>query len=155
MSATQRDRPERARTAARSATGATLALTAPGALLLVLGLTVLGGLLDGLFRTGYGVLTGLCFACGCVLAAAKTRPRDLLPVAVTLPLLFALGVAGAEMLRGWGSGHWVRSETATVALTLASHAPWLLSGTTVALVIAAARELAGRHRLRRATQRRR
>lgn len=114
-------------------------LTGLGALLVVLVPAVLGGLLDGLFGSGYGVLIGVGFTGGCVYAAVKTRTRDLPAVMVTPPLLFVVAVGIAETVRSWGSDSWFRNQVVAVTVALAGDAFWIVAGTGAALVIAAVR----------------
>lgn len=118
---------------------AEIRLTAPGAMLLILVPTVLGGLLDGLFGVGYGILTGLGFLAGCVVAVLKTRPRDLAPLAVTPPLLFVAGVAIAETLRSLGTDSWLRNQVVAITTALAANALWIAIGTGAVLIVALSR----------------
>lgn len=130
-----------------------LHLTAPGAVLVILVPTVLGGLLDGLFSSGYGILTGLTFTAGCLAAALKTRPRDLLLVAVAPPVLFVAAVAIAETIRSWSSDGWLRNEVVAITIALAGDAFWIVAGTVITAVLAAARWSARKPHPRAAGQR--
>lgn len=144
------DRPDtenggnRAQPTVRQAGASGLRLTAFGALLVVLVPTVLGGLLDGVFTAGYGALTAAGFVVGCLVAAARTRPRDLLALAVTPPLLFVTGVALAETVRSWGSGDWFRNHVVAVTTALAGDAFWVVSATAATALVALARSHAAR-----------
>lgn len=123
---------------------ASLRLTWPGALLVALVPTVLGGLLDGVFGVGYGSLTGIGFVVGCVVAALGVRTRDLVALAVTPPLVFAVGVTLVETLRSWGTGNWVRNEIIALTMALAGDARWVAAGTVATVLIAAGRSLYAR-----------
>lgn len=139
--------------ATRTAPASGLQLTAPGAILVIVVPTVLGGLLDGLFSSGYGILTGLAFTGGCLVAAVKTRPCDLLLLAVVPPVLFVAAVAIAETIRSWGSGGWLRNEVVAVTIALAGDAFWIVAGTVATTLLAAARWSARRPHPRASGQR--
>lgn len=132
---------------------ATLRLTWPGALLVALVPTVLGGLLDGVFGVGYGNLTRIGFVAGCVVAALRVRTRDLAPLAVTPPLVFVVGVTVVETVRSWG-GNWVRNEVVAVTMALAGAPRWVAAGTVATVLIAGGRTLLPRFSRRRAGRRR-
>lgn len=114
-------------------------LTGLGAVLVVLVPAVLGALLDGLFGSGYGILTGIGFAAGCFCAAIKTRTRDLPIVMVTPPLLFVVAVGIAETVRSWGGDSWLRDQVVAVTIALAGDAFWIIASTGATVVIAAVR----------------
>ncbi len=120
---------------------ASLRLTAPGALLVALVPTVLGALADVASGVGYGALTGVGFAGGCVAAALRVRRRDLVAVAVCPPLVFVAGVALAEGLRSWGTDSWIRNEVVALTAALSGEALWVAVGTVATVLVAAGRGL--------------
>jgi hypothetical protein len=116
-------------------------LTARGAVAAML-LLFLAGNLSGTWLHA-GLLAGLSFAAGCVLAVCYTRRADLLLVVATPPLIFAITSTCAQLLTAPGDSFstWAESVAAGVLLTLAAAAPWLLGGVAAALVIATVRGL--------------
>lgn len=128
-------------TPGRQEAGRAMALTAFGAILVIIGASLLGALLDGVIDSGTGTGTGIGFVIGCVLAAAKTRRRDLVVVAVTPPLLFVVAIVVAETIRSWGAGSWFAHQLLALTTGLAADAPWLVLGTAAAVVIGLARGL--------------
>lgn len=121
-------------------------LTAAGAALVVLIPTVLGGLADSVVGVGYGALTGVSFLTGCVVAATRTRVRDLPILALSPPSLFVFGVAAVEALHSWGTDSWMRQEILAVVTALAGNALWIAAGTAATAVISASRWLRGPQR---------
>ena len=122
--------------------GRTVALvTARGAILAMLSLFFLGTLAAGWLHLG--LLTGLSFAAGCVLAARYTRREGLLAVVVTPPLIFLIALVGTEVLTSHAdtAKHALTSAAEGTILTLAAVAPWLFSGVAAGLVIALFRGL--------------
>ena len=87
----------------------------------------------------WGVLTGASFVIGSVAAAWYTRPRDLLAVAVSPPLLFFCALVCVKALTAQGT--MVISTVEGTALTLANVAPWLFAGVILYLIVAWARGL--------------
>lgn len=88
-------------------------------------------------------LTGFGFAAGSALAAGRTRPSDLLPVATSPPLLFLLAVVSTELI-SLHVKHVAAGPALVLAgifLTLAASAPWLFGGMAGALLIATVRGL--------------
>ena len=73
----------------------------------------------------WGVLAGASFVIGSVAAAWYTRPRDLLAVAVSPPLLFCALVCVKALT---AQGAVIISAVEGTALTLANVAPWLFAG---------------------------
>ena len=76
---------------------------------------------------------------GSVAAAWYTRPRDLLAVAVSPPLLFFCALVCVKALTAQGT--MVISTVEGTALTLANVAPWLFAGVILYLIVAWARGL--------------
>jgi hypothetical protein len=87
----------------------------------------------------WGVLAGASFVIGGVAAAWYTKPRDLLTVAVSPPLLFFGSLICVKALTAQGST--IISTLAGTALTLANVAPWLFAGVIVYLIVAWVRGL--------------
>lgn len=90
-----------------------------------------------------GLLAGLSFAAGCVLAASYSQRRALLLVVTAPPVLFLIALLGAEMLTSPGSTFTASAQAVAegILLTLAAAAPWLFGGVGVALIIAIFRGL--------------
>jgi hypothetical protein len=107
-------------------------LTARGALLGMFILSFLGILVSTWL--GWSPLAGGCFVVGCAAAARWTKPRDLLSVVVSPPLLFFCALLAAKALTA--TGNTLVSIAEGTVLTLADVGPWLLVGVAVSLVIA-------------------
>jgi hypothetical protein len=88
---------------------------------------------------GWGVLAGLAFVGGCVLAAWYAAPPGLLTVVVSPPLLFLGAVLLVNALTG--SGGLLFSVVFGSVVTLASLAPWLAVGMILTVIIALVRGL--------------
>ncbi len=115
-------------------------VTGRGAVLLMFAVFTLG--LVGASWLSQPALAGGAFVAGNVAAAWYTRPRDLLTVAVTPPLLFCIALMGVKTLTA--TGNMTVAIAGGTAITLAAVAPWLLAGTVVSLIIACLRGLPGR-----------
>ena len=105
-------------------------------------LTMAGCFLVGLLAAtwlGWGVLAGLAFVAGCVLAAWYASPASLLTVVVTPPLLFLGAVVLVNAMTG--SGGFFLSVVLGSVVTLAGAAPWLAVGMILTVIIAMARGL--------------
>ena len=105
-------------------------------------LTMTGCFLIGLLAAtwlGWGVLAGLAFVAGCVLAARYASPPDLLTVVVSPPLLFLGTVVLVNAMTG--SGGLLLSAVLGSVVTLVGAAPWLAVGMIVTVIIAWARGL--------------
>jgi len=116
---------------------ARLTLTERGAVL-----TMAGCFLIGLLAAtwlGWGVLAGLAFVAGCVLAALYASPPSLLTVVVSPPLLFLGAVVLVNAMTG--SGGLLLSVVLGSVVTLAGAAPWLAVGMILTVIIAWARGL--------------
>ena len=122
--------------AAEQATGRSPRLTERGAVLAMAGCFLIGLLAATLL--GWGVLAGLAFVAGCVLAAWYASPASLLTVVVTPPLLFLGAVVLVSAMTG--SGGFVSVVLSSV-VTLAGAAPWLAVGMILTVIIACARGL--------------
>ncbi|WP_327047880.1 hypothetical protein OG320_08390 [Microbispora sp. NBC_01189] len=109
-----------------------LRLTARGAIVMLFVITVVGLLPK---------LPGPAFVAGCLAAVLLVRPRDLLPLVVTPPLVFFLAALLVELLRSLGSGSMLPTFGLGIFTTLSSAAPWLFAGSALALGVAWARGL--------------
>jgi hypothetical protein len=118
-------------------------LTARGAMVAMFGLFFLTSLVSGWL--GLGVLTGLGYAAGCVLAPLYVRERAMLQVVVAPPTLFLATVVVVQVLTAQGAGKHGKALSVVegTALTLAATAPWLLAGTALGVVLAMRRGLPG------------
>jgi len=84
-------------------------------------------------------LAGASFVLGCAAAAWWTKPRDLLSVVVSPPVLFFCALLIVKALTSTGNMLVSMAEGAT--LTLAGVAPWLFAGLAVSVIIACFRGL--------------
>lgn len=137
----RRARPETAQRGSRDAAGSPTQLTAAGALLAVLGCTLTGALLDGVFDDGFGLATWFGFVIGCVTASVKIRPPDLLVLVISTPLVFLAALVVSQVIRVWGQDGWVRTTLIGLATALSEGAPWLFVGTGAVVAITWARGL--------------
>jgi hypothetical protein len=112
-------------------------LTGRGAILGMFVVFFLGLLLASWLH--WSPLAGAAFVLGCVAAAVRTKPRDLLTVAVSPPVLFFCALLVVKALTSTGNA--LVSITEGTTLTLANVAPWLLAGVVVSLIIACFRGL--------------
>ena len=87
----------------------------------------------------WGVVAGACLFMACWAGAWNTRPRDLLAVAVSPPLLFFCALVCVKALTAQGAV--IISTMEGTALTLANVAPWLFAGVILYLIVAWARGL--------------
>ncbi len=116
-------------------------LTTRGALLGLLALNLLVFLLAAWLHVG--VLAGIGYLAGAVLAPWYLRREAQLQVTVSVPAIALLAVIMTQALTAQGSsGHGsVISVFEGTFLTLAALAPWLLAGTAACLAIACCRGL--------------
>ena len=114
-----------------------IALTGRGAIAGMLLLFLVSLLVASWLR--WGVLAGASFVIGSVAAAWYTRPRDLLAVAVSPPLLFFCALICVKAVTAQGAA--IISTVEGTALTLANVAPWLFAGVILYLIVAWARGL--------------
>jgi hypothetical protein len=117
--------------------GRMILITGRGAVVVMLAMFTLG--LFGASWLSQPAVAGAAFVAGNVTAAWYTRPRDLLTVAVTPPLLFCVALIGVKALTS--TGDTAVAIAGGTAITLAVTAPWLLAGTAVSLIIACLRGL--------------
>ncbi|HSA50223.1 MAG TPA: DUF6542 domain-containing protein, partial [Yinghuangia sp.] len=129
-------------------------LTAPGALVLASGATLLGGLLDEMFTDTLGLLFATVFLVSSALVAAKTRIRDLTAAFFAPPVAFALTVLVLSVVFPSDNAESFLVRTFLDIFTaLAFKAGLLWGGTTVAAVIVLVRRRADREATRRRTAR--
>lgn len=107
-------------------------LTGRGAIAGMLALFFIGLLVSTWLH--WGLLAGGSFLAGSVAAAWYTKPRDLLTVAVSPPLIFFCALICVKGLTA--SGSTVLSTVEGTALTLANVAPWLFAGVVLSLIVA-------------------
>lgn len=112
-------------------------LTGRGAILGMFVVFFLGILLASWLH--WSPLAGAAFVLGCVAAAGRTKPRDLLTVVVSPPVLFFFALLVVKALTSTGNALVSIAEGTT--LTLANVAPWLLAGVVISLIIACFRGL--------------
>jgi hypothetical protein len=124
-------------TTPEQAAGPAARLTGRGAVLTMAGCFLIGLLAAAWL--GWGVLAGLAFVVGCVLAARYASPANLLTVVVSPPLLFLAAVVLVNAMTG--SGGLFLSVVLGSVVTLAGVAPWLAVGMVLTVIIAWARGL--------------
>jgi hypothetical protein len=123
--------------APEQAASAAARLTERGAVLAMAGCFLIGLLAAAWL--GWGVLAGLAFVAGCVLAAWYASPPSLLTVVVSPPLLFLGAVVLVNAMTG--SGGLFLSVVLGSVVTLAGAAPWLAVGMILTVIIAMTRGL--------------
>jgi hypothetical protein len=116
-------------------------LTIRGALVGLLALDLLTFLLAAGVHSG--VLAGIGFCAGAVLAPYYLRAESQLQAAVSVPAIALIAVIISQALTAQGdSGHGsVMSVIEGTLLTLAGLAPWLFAGTAACLAVACFRGL--------------
>jgi hypothetical protein len=107
----------------------------------VFGFALLGALLGSEALFGLGLLPGISFVIGCVLAAIATRPADLLTVSVSPPVVFFVVALIASIVDALGGGSLLQGVFVGLITTLAASAPWLFLGTLLVLAITIPRGL--------------
>ncbi|WP_283135518.1 DUF6542 domain-containing protein [Rhizohabitans arisaemae] len=115
-------------------------LTARGATLLIVAVTLAGQLTAGPFAVPF--LGGLCFVAVCLGVAFLVRSADLLSLVVTPPLMFFLATFAAEFVKALG-GSLLQGLGIGLFTALSGGAPWMFGGSALVLVIALVRGLAG------------
>ncbi len=108
-----------------------LRLTARGAIVMLFVITLVG----------MPFLPGPAFVAGCLAAVLLVRPRDLLPLVVTPPLVFFVAALLVELVRALSSGSMLQTFGLGMFTALSSGAPWLFLGSALALGIAWVRGL--------------
>jgi hypothetical protein len=85
--------------------------------------------------TGWGMLAGAAFVCGCGAVTYYTRTDGLRAVVVAPPLLFFAGTACAQLITAPGT--FLAAEG--ILVTLGTSAAWLFTGTALTTVVAVGR----------------
>jgi hypothetical protein len=88
-----------------------------------------------------GVVFGILFIAGCVLAATRVHPDDLLGIVITPPLVYALiaiGIGFAHPASN-STGGGIKSKAINIGSDLIIRAPVLLIGFFAVVLIALAR----------------
>ncbi|MEU8273315.1 DUF6542 domain-containing protein [Microbispora bryophytorum] len=98
-------------------------LTARGAIVMLFVITLVG----------MPFLPGPAFVAGCLAAVLLVRPRDLLPLVVTPPLVFFVAALLVELMRALSSGSMLQTFGLGMFTALSSGAPWLFLGSALAL----------------------
>ncbi|GGO17758.1 DUF6542 domain-containing protein [Microbispora bryophytorum] len=98
-------------------------LTARGAIVMLFVITLVG----------MPFLPGPAFVAGCIAAVLLVRPRDLLPLVVTPPLVFFVAALLVELMRALSSGSMLQTFGLGMFTALSSGAPWLFLGSALAL----------------------
>jgi hypothetical protein len=110
-------------------------LTARGAIALVFVVTFVGHV------TASSSLWGAAFVAGCLAAVLLVRPRELLSLVVTPPLVFFVATLLSELIRSAASGSFVQALGLGMFTSLSAGAPWLFAGSALMLALAWARGL--------------
>ncbi|MEU8134698.1 DUF6542 domain-containing protein [Streptodolium elevatio] len=142
--------PGNGRPAQRRRPAAATGLTAPGALVVASGVTLVGGVLDRMLTGTLGAPFAVVFLATCAVVAAKTRMRDLAAAVIAPPLAFALTILALSLFfpSDNGEGFVVRTMLDMfTALTFKAGVLW--SGTALAAAIALVRFRADREATRR------
>lgn len=108
-----------------------LRLTARGAIVMLFVITLVG----------LPFLPGPAFVAACLAAVLLVRPRDLLPLVVTPPLVFFAAAVVVELVRALGSGSMLQTFGLGMFTALSSGAPWLFASSALALGVAWVRGL--------------
>jgi hypothetical protein len=108
-------------------------LTAPGVVVVVVAVSLVGLLVDR-FTVDSGTVFGVAYVLACGYAALQVRRRDLVAAVVLPPLIFFLLVTGRALVDS-GSSHTMSARSLQVASDLATLAPFLWIGTALAAVI--------------------
>lgn len=114
-------------------------LTVLGAALLVLVSGGAGATADAVLSGKVGLLFGVGFVAGCLLAAGRVHQEDLAAVIVMPPLVYAalaLLVGMFHPSSGGGSGPGLKNEAVDIASELVLKAPVLVMGTVVSATVA-------------------
>jgi hypothetical protein len=106
-------------------------VTARGAIIAMLGLFLVCLLAANWFNIG--VLPGIGYMAGCVVAPSLVSRRGLLQVVAAPPALFLVALVITQILTAQGSSRHGRALSVVegTVLSLAATAPWLLLGTAL------------------------
>ncbi len=112
---------------------ASIRLTGRGAITALFALCFMSLLLGA--WTGWNAVAGAMFVCSCGSVTYYTRTSGLRGVVVAPPLLFFAGCICVELITS--SGSFMIAEG--IVVTMAISAPWLFTGTALAVVVAIGR----------------
>jgi hypothetical protein len=122
-------------------------LTALGAVVVALALSLLGGAWDVATGPGLRTVFAVFFVLGCAVAAAGVRRRDLRAAVVMPPLVYAaLALLAGTVERAGDPGSFLTRQALELATALVLGAPVLLLATALALGIAGWRTATARPR---------
>jgi len=110
-------------------------LTPAAAVMLALGLALLGGAVDALTGRGLRAVFAVCFLVGCVLSAALVQRSGLRTVVVAPPLVYALLALLSGLTRGGAVPRTVSRQGLELFTQLVLGAPVLVAGTLAALLV--------------------
>ncbi|MFC5287219.1 DUF6542 domain-containing protein [Actinokineospora guangxiensis] len=110
-----------------------------GAVLLAVGLSAVGAVIDMKANDTLGTIFQVAFVAGCVAAVCLVRRRNLFGPVVQPPLVFALVSVGANVALGAGASGGLKGLVFNVALPLTSNFPTMAITTGVVLAIGVAR----------------
>ena len=108
-------------------------LTGPAAVVLALGVCLVGALVDELTGRGLGLLFDVCFVVGCVLGALRVRRSGLRTIAVAPPLLYAFVTGLTSTLRGSSAPRGLETRVMDLVTEIVFGAPALVAGTLLTL----------------------
>lgn len=119
-------------------TGNRRGLTAIGAALVVIIIGGLGAVASVLVSGSLGIVFAVAFVLGCVLAALRTHPDDLIGVVIMPPLVYALITIGVGFLHptSGGDGGGLRTKAIDIGSELILRAPSLLVAELLVVLIA-------------------
>lgn len=138
------------RPAQRRRPAAARGLTAPGAVVVASGATLLGGVLNHMVADTLGAPFGIAFLATCALVAAKTRMRDLPAAVIAPPLAFALTILALSLFFPSDNGEgFLRRTVLDMFTALTFKAGVLWGGTALAGAVALVRFRADREATRR------
>ncbi|MGB3302397.1 DUF6542 domain-containing protein [Gordonia sp. (in: high G+C Gram-positive bacteria)] len=115
-----------------------------GAVLIAVGITTIGAVIDAESASTLGRSFKLCYLVGCILAALLVRQRALFTAAAQPPLVaFAVGIATLFVLDS-GDSQGLRAIVFKVVLPIASSFPWILLAFLATLTVVLVRWFAAR-----------
>ncbi len=133
-------------------TGSRRGLTVLGAAILLILAGTVGATIDVVLSGSPGVAFGVLFVTGCILAATRVHPDDLLGTVIAPPLVYAVIAIGVGFTRpsSGDSGGGLKSKAIDIGSDLILRAPVLLLGFAAVVLIAMVRARRARvtHRIR-------
>ncbi len=120
-------------------------LTAAGAVVIAMGLGLVGGVIDVLTGPGLRSVFSVCFVAGCALAALLARRTALVATVVMPPLVYLLVTLVAAGMEATGTGSsGLNQQIVETGTSLIIHAPTLVLATLLALLVSGARVVTAR-----------